>query len=141
MGISESMNNQQKQDFVPDAIVSGGESMRNGESLEVQIAFAPERALAAPLITGWPDGNGGTYSTSVLQQLAYGAQSNARVEALLAVQNGLFRQVLDALGSMQNGVQIDIDYARLEAAVDKAVADAMPTEFPEYELTKKEAAK
>lgn len=135
MSASSQMTNQQKQDFPVDAILGPAESLRGGKNLQDQIADAPVAAFHVPTIQ-W-DG----YATSIAQQLAFGALSNARVEAMLAVQNGLFRQVLDVLGSMQNGVQLDIDYDRLEAAVDKAVADAMPTDFPEYELTRKDGAK
>lgn len=135
MSASSQMTNQQKQDFPVDAILGPAESLRGGKNLQDQIADAPVDAFHVPTIQ-W-DG----YATSMAQQAAFGALSNARVEAMLAIQNGLFRQVLDVLGSMQNGVQIDIDYDRLEAAVDKAVADAMPTNFPEYELTRKDGAK
>ena len=114
-----------------DAIFNGGASMRNKESLQTQIALAPERALKAPLITGWPDGKGGTYSTSVRQQLAYNAKGIAGNAAELAAIKGLLEQVAQAANK---GVAVQIDYARIDASIKAA----MP-ELPEYELTPKEA--
>lgn len=138
MGISEKLTNQQKLDFIPDALISGGASMKGGKSIQDQIAQAPVDAFHAPTIQ-WPG-----YKTSMAQQAAFHAQALARIEATQAVQNGLFRQILDVLQTLTPGgagVTFEVDYARLEAAVDKAVAQSLPDSFPEYEITKKETAK
>lgn len=108
----------------------GGKSMRNGESIQTQIAFAPERALKAKIIKGWPDGKGGTYSTSIADHMVYLTQYCTRIEGALAAQGELLKQIA---GALNNGVDLQIDYAKIDASIKAA----MP-EMPEYELTKKE---
>lgn len=130
MPLAKDMTNQAKQDFPVDAILNGGESMRNKESLQTQIALAPERALAAKLIKGWPNGKGGTYDTSMLDHMVYLTQYCTRIEGALAAQGELLKQIA---GALTNGVDLQIDYARIDASIKAA----MP-EIPEYELTKKE---
>lgn len=128
------MSNQKKFDdhvaFTRDMILKGGKSMSRGESLQTQIARAPERALHAPLITGWANAAGKTYSTSVAQQVAYNAKGIASNAAELAAIKELLQQVVN---SLSKGVDLQIDYDRIDASIKAA----MP-EMPEYELTKKE---
>lgn len=131
MPLAKDMTNQQKQDFPVDAVLNGGPSMNRGESLQTQIEKAPTRALTAPLITGWRNAAGKEYSTSIAQQLAYNAQGIARIEARQAVQQELLQQVVN---SLSKGVALQIDYARIEAAIKASMPEA-----PEYELTKKES--
>ena len=113
-----------------DALFNGGNSMKGGKSLQDQIADAPTAALRAPLITGWKNSAGKEYSTSALQQLAYNAQGIARIEARQAVQQELLQQIVN---SLSKGIELQIDYARIDASIKAA----MP-EMPEYELTPKE---
>ena len=122
--------NVQKLQAVFDAIFNGGGSMKRGESLQAQIEQAPVRAFHTPTITGWKNAAGKTYSTSMAQQLAYNAQALARIETRQAAQDALLKQMADALTS---GVDLQIDYARIDASIKAA----MP-EFPAYELTPKE---
>lgn len=116
--------------FTREMVLKGGGSMRNGESLQTQIALAPERALAAKRIKGWPDGKGGTYATSIDDHMVYLTQYCTRIEGALAAQGELLKQIA---GALTNGVGLTIDYAKIDASIKAA----MP-EMPQYELTVKE---
>ena len=107
-----------------DAIFNGGSSMRGGKNLQDQIADAPVNAFHVPTIQ-WEG-----YATSMAQQAAFGAQADARQEAMLAAQLELLQQIVNAL---TKGVDLQIDYDRIDASI-KAAMPAMP----EYELTQKE---
>lgn len=115
--LSKSLTNQQKLDFLPDAIVTGGDTMKDGKSLQTQIAEAPEAALWKELI------NWGKYKTSVLGQLAFLAQDLYRANAALAAQQSLLTQILTHL---TNGVPVVIDYDR--------IAEDIKANMPEFEL-------
>ncbi|MBT2587958.1 hypothetical protein [Arthrobacter sp. ISL-95] len=119
--LSKSLTNQQKLDFLPDAIVTGGDTMKDGKSLQTQIAEAPEAALWLPLID-WGD-----YKTSVLQQLAYNARAAAQGNSELVAIRSLLTQVLS---QVTNGVPVDIDYDR--------IAEDIKANMPEFEIIKKE---
>lgn len=121
--ITDSMTNVGKLDFGPQSVLEGGPSMKNGESLQTQIALAPERALLKPIIHGWPDGKGGTYSTSVAMQVVYLTQYGQRLEAAVsrvesnqALMLELLRQLV---ANANNGVAVSIDYAKIEAMMPK----------------------
>jgi hypothetical protein len=126
--LSKSLTNQQKLDFLPDAIVTGGDTMKDGKSLQTQIAEAPEAALWKELI------NWGKYKTSVLGQLAFLAQDLYRANAALAAQQSLLTQILTHL---TNGVPVVIDYDRIAEDIK---ANMPEFELPEFDIsiTKKE---
>lgn len=112
------MNNQQRLTFVPQALVEGGPSMKDGLSIEQQIEKAPVDALWNPQID-W-----GKYKTSAYGQLAFNAQALARIEANQRADRAILQQILAATSS---GASVVIDYDRIE----KAIADNMPT----FEIT------
>lgn len=126
--LSKSLTNQQKLDFLPDAIVTGGDTMKDGKSLQTQIAEAPEAALWKELID-W-----GKYKTSALGQLAFNAKEIARANAALAAQQSLLTQILTHL---TNGVPVVIDYDRIAEDIK---ANMPEFELPEFDIsiTKKE---
>ncbi len=107
--------------------IPGGESMFNGETIQTQIALAGERTLNKPLITGWVDGKGNKYSTSVIEQLRYNAQGIGRIETRQAVHQELLQQIANAVSK---GVDVAIDYDRIEATIK--------ANMPTYELIPKE---
>lgn len=113
------------------SFIPGGESMFNGETIQTQIALAGERTLHKPLITGWVDGDGNGYSTSVIEQLRFNAQGIGRIETRQAAQMELLQQIV---GALTTGVDLQIDYGRIEEAIKAAAPKA-----PEYELNIKKA--
>lgn len=116
-----------------DAIFNGGESMLHKESLQYQIDRSPVRALKAKIITGWPDGKGGTYSTSIADHMVYLTQYGTRIEATQAAHGELLKQIANAI---TKGVELEIDYAKIDASIKAAIPP-----MPEYELTMKETNK
>ncbi|WP_422758301.1 hypothetical protein [Paenarthrobacter sp. C1] len=102
------MSNLQKLTFIPKALVEGGESMKDGLSIEQQIEKAPVDALWNKQMD-W-----GTYKTSVYDQMAFDAQALARVEARQVAQQELLNQVVTALN---NGVPLDVDYDEIERRI------------------------
>jgi len=113
-----SMSNQRRLEFIPEAIVEGGPSMRGGKSLEVQIAEAPETVLWAKIMD-W-----GTYKTSVIDQLVFTAEALDRIEARQTAQQSVLDQLVTALNK---GVPFVIDYDEIE----KRIAANMPTYVPQ----------
>lgn len=114
-----------------DAIFNGGESMLHKESLQYQIERAGERTWKNKYIIGpWKTAEGKEYFTTPAQQAIYDAQGISRIESRQAAQQELLQQIVNALSK---GVDLQIDYARIDASIKAA----MP-EMPEYELTKKE---
>lgn len=113
-----SMSNQRRLEFIPEAIVEGGPTMRGGKSLEVQIAEAPETVLWKPIMD-W-----GTYKTSVVDQLVFTAEALDRIEARQVAQQSVLDQIAAA---NSNGVPVVIDYDEIE----KRIAANMPVYVPQ----------
>lgn len=113
---SKGMSNQDKLDFLIDAILVGGASMDGTNSLQFQIKQAPVDALWNAQID-W-----GKYKTSALQQLAYNAQALSRIEANLLALRAVITEI--------NGGE-PVDYDRF----DQIIKDNMQ-EFtvPEFEI-------
>jgi 2-hydroxychromene-2-carboxylate isomerase len=115
---AKDLSNQANLHFQTDAIINGGESMRGGKSLELQIAEAPERALWAKIMD-W-----GKYKTSVVDQLVFTAEALDRIEARQHAQQSVLDQIAAAAS---NGVPVVIDYDEIE----KRIAANMPTYVPQ----------
>ncbi|MFJ4286393.1 hypothetical protein ACIPY0_12175 [Paenarthrobacter nicotinovorans] len=129
---SQKLTNQQKLDFLIDAILIGGDSMDGTNSLQFQIKQSPIDALWNAQID-W-----GEYQTSAYQQLAYNAQALARANAALAnqqaqlnAQNSLLQQLVSQLGQ---GVPVVIDYDRIAADIK---ANMPEFELPSFEIIPK----
>lgn len=116
-----------------DGFFSGGESTINKWSFQTMMREFPKEALQAKIIKGWPDGKGGTYSTSIADHMVYLTQYGQRIEAALAAQGELLKQMSAALST---GVDLQIDYDRIDASIKAAMPQA-----PEYELNIKGEAK
>ena len=113
-----SMSNQRRLEFIPEAIVEGGPTMRGGKSLETQIAEAPETVLWAKIM------NWGTYKTSVIDQLVFTAEALDRIEARQVAQQSVLDQLVT---SLNQGVPFVIDYDEIE----KRIAANMPVYVPQ----------
>ncbi|YCK83505.1 hypothetical protein M1D89_09880 [Arthrobacter sp. D3-18] len=129
---SKGMSNQDKLDFLIDAILVGGASMDGTNSLQFQIKQAPVDALWNAQID-W-----GEYQTSAYQQLAYNAQSIAQANAALAMQqsqlkaqNSLLQQLV---AQLSQGVPVVIDYDRIAADIK---ANMPEFELPSFEIIPK----
>jgi len=114
---SQKMSNQAKIDFLVDALLSGGESMDGGNSLQFQIKHAPIDALKA-LTMDW-----GAYETSVIDQLVFTAKAIDRIEARQVAQNA----ILEKIATAATGVALVIDYDEIE----KRIAANMPVYVPQ----------
>jgi hypothetical protein len=113
---AKDLSNQANLYFQTDAIINGGESMRGGKSLEVQIAEAPEAVLWKPIMD-W-----GKYKTSVVDQLVFTAVALDRIEA----RQGAQQAVLEQIAKAATGVALVIDYDEIE----KRIAANMPVYVP-----------
>lgn len=116
-----------------DGIYNTGSSLRGGKNLQEQIAESPVNALKAKIIPGWKDSKGKEYSTSIADHMVYMANADARQEAELAAIKALLQQVVTMA---TKGVDVQIDYAKIDASIKAAIP-----EMPEYELVKKEETK
>lgn len=115
---SKSMSNQDKLDFLIDAILSGGTSMEGGNSLQFQIKHAPIDALKM-LMMDW----GGKYKTSVIDQLVFTAKAIDRIEARQVAQTAILEQIAKSA----TGVALVIDYDEIE----RRIAANMPVYVPQ----------
>lgn len=129
---SKTMSNQDKLDFIIDAILVGGASMDGTNSLQFQIKQAPVDALWNPQID-W-----GEYQTSAYQQLAYNAQGIAQTNASLAAQHSLLRAqnslLQQLVAQLSQGVPVVIDYDRIAADIK---ANMPEFELPSFEIIPK----
>jgi hypothetical protein len=114
---SQKLTNQQKLDFLIDSILTGGESMDGGNSLQFQIKHAPIDALKE-LTMDW-----GKYKTSVIDQLVFTAQAIDRIEARQVAQTAILEQIAKAA----TGVALSIDYDEIE----RRIAANMPVYVPQ----------
>lgn len=135
--------NQTKFDGIFDSIFVGGGSMRGGKSLQGQLAdaeAAAAKALAAPLIVGWPGPNNTTYSTSVLQQLVYITQAGEAIKSQNSAQSveiAALKTELVAVKALLAGsgpivVEADIDY--------DVLATKIAEKMPSYKLVPEEGS-
>lgn len=129
---SKGMSNQDKLNFIIDAILVGGASMDGTNSLQFQIKQAPVDALWNPQID-W-----GEYQTSAYQQLAYNAQGIAQANASLAAQHSLLRAqnslLQQLVAQLSEGVPVVIDYDRIAADIK---ANMPEFELPSFEIIPK----